>query len=41
MTKTEAEHAPTAELTRSGCCYHPNVDIVEEKDELLVLCWKV
>ena len=26
-----------AERTRSGCCYRPNVDILEQADELLVL----
>ena len=34
-TKTTAESA--AERTRSGCCYRPNVDIIEQQDELLVL----
>jgi HSP20 family protein len=36
-TKTTAEEAGIAERTRSGCCYRPNVDIVEQEDELLVL----
>ncbi len=35
--KTEAEQAAAAERTRCGCCYRPNVDIVEQKDELLVV----
>lgn len=26
-----------AERTRSGCCYRPDVDILEQADELLVL----
>jgi HSP20 family protein len=26
----------TAERTRSGCCYRPNVDILEQNDELLL-----
>ena len=26
-----------AERTRNGCCYRPNVDILEQNDELLVL----
>ncbi len=26
-----------AERTRSGCCYRPDVDILEQDDELLVL----
>jgi HSP20 family protein len=33
--KTAAETA--AERTRSGRCYRPNVDIIEQQDELLVL----
>jgi HSP20 family protein len=33
--KTAAE--TPAELTRSGRCYRPNVDIIEHDDELLVL----
>jgi len=33
-TATEQE---TAERTRTGRCYRPNVDILEQKDELLVL----
>ena len=36
ITKPEAEQV-TTERTRSGCCYRPNVDIIEQKDELLVL----
>jgi HSP20 family protein len=35
ITKTEAEQ--TAERTRCGCCYRPNVDILEQKNELLVV----
>jgi len=37
LSKTSAEQAAAAERTRSGCCYRPNVDILEEHDELLVL----
>ena len=37
LTKTAAEQTPTAEQTRCGYCYRPNVDIVEQADELLVL----
>jgi HSP20 family protein len=36
-TKTTAEETSTAERTRSGCCYRPDVDILEQGDELLVL----
>jgi HSP20 family protein len=35
--KNAAEQTAVAERTRSGCCYRPNVDIVERDDELLVL----
>ena len=35
ITKTEAEQ--TAERTRCGCCYRPNVDILEQEGDLLVL----
>ena len=34
---TFAEQPVLAERTRSGCCYRPNVDILEQNDELLVL----
>ncbi len=37
VNKPEVEQIKTAERTRSGCCYRPNVDILEEADELLVL----
>jgi HSP20 family protein len=37
VAKTTAEHPPLGERTRSGCCYRPNVDIVEQGDELLVV----
>jgi HSP20 family protein len=35
--KPAAEQPALAERTRSGCCYRPNVDIVEQNDELLVM----
>jgi HSP20 family protein len=35
--KPEAEQTPAAERTRSGCCFRPSVDILEQNDELLVL----
>ena len=37
VAKTTAEQPALAERTRSGCCYRPNVDILEQGDELLVL----
>ena len=37
VAKTTAEQPAMAERTRSGCCYRPNVDILEHGDELLVL----
>jgi HSP20 family protein len=37
LNKPAVEQTPTAERTRSGCCYRPNVDILERGDELLVL----
>jgi HSP20 family protein len=37
LTKTAAEQADSVERTRSGRCYRPNVDILEQADELLVL----
>ena len=37
ITKPTAGETAVAERTRCGCCYRPNVDILEEKDELLVL----
>jgi HSP20 family protein len=37
VTKTAAEQPGLAERTRCGCCYRPNVDIVEQNDELLVV----
>jgi HSP20 family protein len=36
-TKPEAEQGNSAEQTRSTACYRPNVDILEQADELLVL----
>ena len=37
ITKPTAQETASAERTRSGCCYRPNVDILEQGDELLVL----
>lgn len=37
ITKPTAENAATAERTRCGQCYRPNVDILERGDELLVV----
>lgn len=37
LAKSAAEQTAAAERTRSGCCYRPNVDILEEREELLVL----
>jgi len=37
QTKNAVEQSGSAERTRSGCCYRPNVDILEQDDELLVL----
>ncbi len=37
ITKAPAEQTATAEATRSGLFYRPNVDILEKADELLVL----
>ena len=37
LGKPAAEQTATAERTRSGCCYRPNVDILERDDELVVL----
>jgi len=36
-TKTAADEATKAEHTRCGCYFRPNVDILEEADQLLVL----
>jgi HSP20 family protein len=36
LAKTAAEQE-SAERTRTGRCYRPNVDILEQEDELLVL----
>jgi HSP20 family protein len=37
-TSPKEAHAETSvERTRSGLCYRPNVDIVEKKDELLLV----
>jgi len=35
--KQTADEALATERTRSGCCYRPNVDIIEKGEELLVL----
>lgn len=35
--KTAVEQPTQTERTRCGCCYRPNVDIIEQKDELLVV----
>lgn len=37
LTKPAAEQSESVERTRSGRCYRPNVDILEQGDELLVL----
>ena len=37
ITKNTTEQAASAERTRCGCCYRPNVDILEQDEELLVL----
>ncbi len=37
VTKTAAEQTTLAEGTRNGPRYRPNVDILEQNDELLVL----
>ena len=37
VSKSEAEEVPSAEHTRSGVCFRPNVDILELADELVVL----
>ena len=37
VVKTTAEQPAVAERTRCGCCYRPNVDILEQGDELLVV----
>jgi HSP20 family protein len=37
VAKTAAEQPTQAERTRCGCYFRPNVDIVEQKDELLVV----
>ncbi len=37
ITKPTAEEAAAAERTRCGCCFRPNVNILERGDELLVL----
>ena len=37
IAKPAAEEVGSAEHTRCGCYYRPNVDILEEKDELVVL----
>jgi HSP20 family protein len=36
-TKAASEGAAAAERTRCGCCYRPDVDILEQADELLVM----
>lgn len=37
MVKAPAESGPSAERTRSGYSYRPNVDILEKADELVVV----
>lgn len=37
MSKTLADTEPSAERTRSGYYYRPNVDILEKTDELVVV----
>jgi HSP20 family protein len=37
VAKTAAEQPALAERTRDGYCFRPNVDIVEQNDELLVV----
>jgi len=37
VTKPAAPEVTKGEFTRSGACYRPNVDILERRDELLVL----
>ena len=37
VVHTTAEQPALAERTRCGCCYRPNVDILERDDELLVV----
>jgi len=37
LTKPTADETPSVEETRCGCCYRPNVDILEKDDELIVL----
>ena len=37
VAKTAAEQPALAERTRSGFCFRPNVDILEQNDELLVV----
>ncbi len=37
VAKPAVEQTAVAERTRSGCCFRPNVDILEQNDELLVL----
>jgi len=37
LTKATAGETATAERTRCGTCYRPNVDIMEQTDELLVV----
>ena len=37
LTKSQAEEVDAAEHTRSGTYYRPNVDIVEHREELVVL----
>jgi HSP20 family protein len=37
VAKPEIERTDGAERTRCGCCFRPNVDILEKQDELLVV----
>jgi len=37
IDKVADDHSSGTEHTRGGCCYRPNVDILEKDDELVVL----
>jgi len=37
ITRSESEQPASAEQTRCGQCYRPNVDILEKPDELVVV----
>ena len=36
VAKPAVEQTAVAERTRGGCCFRPNVDILEQNDELSV-----